>query len=113
MIYSLIALAIALCDLPNLYDIAIVAYECIAQVVPMVVLSMYWKRSNKYGAGLGFIIGAVVTVAMTMTGATVLGFSGGVCGLVVNVLVHFICGFIFPRDKDVEEMFEVIERYDA
>ena len=113
LIYSLIALAIALCDLPNLYDIAIVAYECIAQVVPMVVLSMYWKRSNKYGAGLGFIIGAIVTVAMTMSGASVLGFTGGVCGLVVNVVVHFICAYIFPKDKDVEEMFDVIERYDA
>ncbi|MGI5823962.1 MAG: sodium:solute symporter family protein [Bacillota bacterium] len=112
LIYSLIALGIALCDIPNLYDIAIVAYECIAQVVPMVVLSMYWKRSNKYGAGLGFVVGAVVTVAMTVSGATVLGFTGGVVGLVVNVLIHVICGFVCPKDKGVDEMFEVIERYE-
>lgn len=113
LIYSLIALAIALCDLPNLYSIAIVAYECIAQVVPMVILSMYWKRSNKWGAGLGLVVGAVVTVAMTISGVTVLGFSGGVCGLVVNVIVHFICGYIFPKDEGVDEMFKVIEKYDA
>lgn len=113
LIYSLIALLIALCDIPNLYDIAIVAYECIAQVVPMVILSMYWKRSNKFGAGLGFIIGGIVTVAMTVTGASVLGFSGGVVGLCINILVHVACGFIFPKDKGVDEMFEVIEKYEG
>ena len=113
LVYSLIALGIALCELPNLYEIALVAYECIAQVVPMVILSMYWKRSNKWGAGLGFIVGAIVTVVMTVTGATVLGFTGGVIGLCVNILVHVACGFIFPKDKDVDEMFEVIEKYEG
>lgn len=113
LIYSLSALGIALMDIPKLYNIAIVAYECIAQVVPMVVMSMYWKRSNKYGAGIGFIIGSIVTVVMTVTSTAILGFSGGVCGLVVNIVIHFICGFIFQKDKNVDAMFELIDNYEG
>ena len=113
LIYSIIALAIALADLPHLYDIAIVAYECIAQVVPMVVFSIYWKRSNKWGAGLGFVVGSIVTLYMTIAGITVGGFSGGVIGLLVNIIIHIICGFVFPKDKGVDEMFGVIEKFEA
>lgn len=111
LVYSLIALAIALMDLPDLYSIAIVAYECIAQIVPLVIFSIYWKRSNKWGAGLGFILGSIVTLYMTVAGISVLGFTGGMVGLVVNVVTHVACGYIFPKDEGVDELFEDIENY--
>lgn len=116
LIYSLVALSIALMDLPNLYLIAIVAYEGISQVVPMVIFSLYWKRSNKYGALLGFICGLVTAVTLSamfnVNGVEVFAFSGGVIGLVVNVIVHVICGFAFPKDEHVDELFDIVDSYE-
>lgn len=115
LIYSLIALGIALLSLPNLYTIAIIAYEGIAQVVPMVIFSLYWRRSNKYGALWGFLAGLVAAVTVsafsTLGGIELFTFSGGVIGLVVNVAVHVACGYALPKDPHVDELFEIIENY--
>jgi SSS family solute:Na+ symporter len=115
LVYSIIAIGIALLNLPNLYSIALVAYEGITQIVPMLVFSLYWKRSNKYGALWGFIAGLVISIVVTALGST-LGietvWSGGVIGLVFNVVIHVACGFIFPRDPHVDELFKVIDEYE-
>lgn len=111
LIYSVIAIGIALLDLPNLYSIALVAYEGITQIVPMLVFSLYWKRSNKYGALWGFIAGLAISIVITALGIGTV-WSGGVIGLVFNVVIHIACGFIFPRDPHVDELFRVIDEYE-
>ena len=111
LVYSIIAIAITLVELPSLYEIALIAYEGIAQVVPMLVFSLYWKRSNKYGALGGFVAGVVVAIlfATFSSGAT---WSGGVVGLIVNIVVHVACGFIAPKDPHVDELFDVVKEYE-
>jgi SSS family solute:Na+ symporter len=111
LVYSVIAVGIALLDLPNLYSIALVAYEGITQIVPMLVFSLYWKRSNKYGALWGFVAGLAISIAVTALGIGT-AWSGGVIGLVFNVAIHIACGFICPRDPHVDELFRVIDEYE-
>jgi SSS family solute:Na+ symporter len=111
LVYSVIAIGIALLDLPNLYSIALVAYEGITQIVPMLVFSLYWKRSNKYGALWGFVAGLIISIVVTALGIGTT-WSGGVIGLVFNVVIHIACGFIFPKDPHVDELFEVIDEYE-
>ncbi|MDR2257613.1 MAG: sodium:solute symporter family protein, partial [Treponema sp.] len=111
LVYSVIAIGIALLDLPNLYSIALVAYEGITQIVPMLVFSLYWKRSNKYGALGGFIAGLAISIVISALGIGTV-WSGGVIGLVCNVAIHIACGFIFPRDPHVDELFKVIDEYE-
>ena len=113
LIYSLVALIISLMDLPSLYQIALWAYDCIAQIVPMVIFSMYWSRSNKYGAGLGLIVGGTVAIYMNIAGLTVLGFGAGVVGLVVNIVVHVLCAYIFPKDPGVDQLYKDIDEFNA
>ena len=113
LIYSLIALAISLMNLPSLYQIALWAYDCIAQIVPMIIFSMYWSRSNKYGAGLGLIAGGTVAIYMNVAGLTAFGFGGGVAGLVVNIVVHVICAYVFPKDPGVDELYQDLEEFEA
>jgi SSS family solute:Na+ symporter len=110
LIYSVVAIGIALLDLPNLYSIALIAYEGIAQIVPMLVFSLYWKRSNKYGALFGFVAGLVVAIIYAALGSGA-NWTGGVIGLLVNVIIHVACGFIFPKDSHVDELFEVIDEF--
>lgn len=111
VIYSVIALVIALVDLPNLYFIAMAVYNMIAQIVPMVVLSIYWKRSNRWGAGLGLICGLGITLSGSFIDFTFFGWSPAILGLLINIIVHIACGFIFKKDDGVDEMFDVLKKY--
>ena len=111
LIYSIIAVAIALGDLPNLYTIAIIAYEGISQIVPMLIFSLYWRRSNKYGATAGFVIGVGLAIVLSTLGVCDNWWSGGMWGLLANVSVHVACGFIFPKDPHVDELFAIVDQY--
>lgn len=113
VIYSVVAMAIALLDLPNLYQIAIFAYDCIAQVVPLIVFSIYWKRSNKYAATIGFLGGIIFTLIGNIFGVFAWGgFTPSIFGLIVNIVLHVICGFAFKKDEGVDEMFSVLDKYE-
>ena len=112
LIYSIIAIGIALLNLPKLYSIAIIAYEGISQIVPMLIFSLYWRRSNKYGALLGFVVGLAIAISYGIFGSGAF-WTGGVYGLVVNVIIHFACGYIFPKDAHVDELFEIIDKYEG
>lgn len=111
LVYSVLGISIALADLPSLYQIALIAYEGIAQVVPMLVFSLYWRRSNKYGALWGFVLGLAVAIIYGIVTGNV-GWTGGVVGLVVNVITHVACGFIFPKDPHVDELFEIVHEFE-
>jgi SSS family solute:Na+ symporter len=116
LIYSIVAIGFALLDLPNLYSIALIAYEGIAQIVPMLVFSLYWRRSNKYGALIGFVVGLLVAIIFTTVRTNqeivTAWWTGGVAGLVVNVIIHVVCGFICPKDVHVDELFGIIDEYE-
>jgi SSS family solute:Na+ symporter len=110
-LYSIVAIGIAMLDLPNLYSIALIAYEGITQIVPMLIFSLYWKRSNKYGALWGFVVGLGISIVVTALGIGTT-WTGGVIGLVFNVAIHAICGFVCPKDPHVDELFKVIDDYE-
>lgn len=110
-VFSIVAVGVSMLDLPNLYEIAIVTYEGISQVVPMIVFSLYWRRSNKYGALFGFLSGVIVAISFTALGIGG-AFTGGFIALFVNIIVHFVCGFIFPKDPHVDELFDMVENYE-
>ncbi|MDD4570960.1 MAG: sodium:solute symporter family protein [Clostridia bacterium] len=115
LVYGIIALGIAIGDLPNLYTIALIAYEGITQVVPVIIFSLYWKRSNKWGALLGFTAGLIIAIVVAML-IIIYGqsfvWTGGVIGLAVNVIIHVICGFVCPKDEHVDELFDMIRDYE-
>ncbi|MDR2522976.1 MAG: sodium:solute symporter family protein [Synergistaceae bacterium] len=111
LIYSVLGIGLALLELPRLYEIALIVYEGIAQVVPMLVFSLYWRRSNKYGAFIGFMAGLTAAILYGVYGSGT-HWSGGVIGLVVNVVLHVACGYIFPKDPHVDDLFAVIQEYE-
>ncbi len=112
VIYSIFCLFIALTELPALYKIQMLVCDCIIQAVPLTLLGLFWKRSNKWAAIFSVLIGFSVTIIMTVGGYTILGFSGGIVGVGVNALVHIIGGFAFPKDKNVDILFDEIKVYD-
>ena len=111
LVYSVLGIGMALLELPKLYEIALIVYEGIAQVIPMLIFSLYWKRSNKYGAFVGFIAGLAVAILYGVFGDAS-HWSGGVIGLVVNVVIHVAFGYIFPKDPHVDNLFAVVQEYE-
>lgn len=113
VIYVLIALGMALMDLPNLATIAIVMYEGLLQILPPLFLGLYWKRSNKYGAFWGMIIGLVLAVILAIIVPD--GFYGwavSFVALLANLAVHVVLSLVTAKDENVDELFLEIASYE-
>ena len=80
---------------------------------PVMLLSLFWKRSNRYGALAGMIVGGV----MVFVWKNVIAKLGGVfdiyellpafiCGLLVNVIVSLLT----PKpEKEITEVFDELK----
>lgn len=112
VIYVVIALAIALMDLPNLATIAIIMYEGILQVLPPLFFGLYWRRSNKYGAFWGLVVGLVLAITLAIIFPA--GFSGwavGFTALLANIVIHVVVSLVTAKDENIDAMFEDIASY--
>ena len=80
---------------------------------PVMLLSLFWKRSNRYGALAGMIVGGV----MVFVWKNVIAKLGGVfdiyellpafiCGLLVNVIVSL---FTPKPEKEITEVFDELK----
>ena len=112
--YGIGAALFAMMDLPNLAFIAITFYEGIVQFVPFIVFAIFWKRANKWGVGIGLVVGIFISVAagfwpdaFTWAG----GWTGGPIGFVVNIAINIVLGFAIKQEDYVEELFEKASSY--
>ncbi|ATW26778.1 sodium:solute symporter family protein [Candidatus Formimonas warabiya] len=113
--YSLIVMAVAMMDLPNLAHIAITFYEGIVQIIPLILFGIFWKRANKWSVGIGYVAGLVIAISIAAFPAAFPwagGWTGGIYGFVVNILINIVLGFVIKQDTYVDELFEIIESYE-
>ncbi len=62
-ILTLVALAFALLNIRTIYSFVLYAWSALgAAFGPVIILSLYWKRFNKWGALTSLILGPVITV---------------------------------------------------
>ena len=110
--YTILCLVIALMNLPDLYAIALCLFEGLLQFVPMMLFGVYWKRANLKGVASGFVLGLIVTYAIYLfAGNSVLGYTGGIYGGIVNCLCIIIFGLASKPEPRVEAMFKIAEDY--
>ncbi len=114
VVYTVIALIIALMNLPNLYAIALGLFEGLLQFVPMMLFGVYWKRANIKGVASGFIFGLLVTYGIyVFAGNSVFGYTGGIIGGLVNCGLIVLFGLLSKPEKRVEELFALAEKDDV
>ncbi|POX42578.1 sodium:solute symporter [Streptomyces sp. Ru73] len=88
LIAGLIALGGALFYPNTLVQLSVLSYEGLAQLVPVVLLALFWRRMTKAGALAGMFAGLAVVVALWATGNDPLyGVNGGIVALAVNLVV--------------------------
>ncbi|MGW6704691.1 sodium:solute symporter family protein [Streptomyces sp. NPDC054956] len=86
---------------PNtLVRLSLVSYEGMAQLVPMLLLGLVWRRLTAWAAVAGLVAGVVVVCGLVFTGNDpVRGVNAGTVALVVNLAVALTVTALGPRDR--------------
>ena len=115
IIISVIGVIIAWDSNSSVFGIVSFAWAGFGAVFgPVMLLSLFWKRSNRYGAFAGMIVGGVM-VFVWKYGIAKLGgafaiyelLPAFICGLVVNVIVSLVT----PKpDKEIVDTFESLKK---
>lgn len=85
---GLLALAGSLFFPHTLVQLSVLSYEGLAQLVPTVLLALYWRRMTAPAAVAGLLAGLAVMTALWVSGNDPWhGVNGGIIALAVNLLV--------------------------
>ncbi|MEU0978283.1 sodium:solute symporter [Streptomyces griseus] len=95
---------------PNtLVRLSLISYEGMAQLLPMVLLALVWRRLTFRGAFSGLIVGVAVVCALVFTGNDpVGGVNAGLVALAANLAVALAVTLAGPRDADPRPDAEVL-----
>lgn len=95
---------------PNtLVRLSLISYEGMAQLLPMVLLALVWRRLTFRGAFSGLIVGVAVVCALVFSGNDpVGGVNAGLVALAANLAVALAVTFAGPRDADPRPDAEVL-----
>ncbi|MGI5825155.1 MAG: sodium:solute symporter family protein [Bacillota bacterium] len=112
IIYTVICLIVALMNIPALHIIALFLFEGLIQCSALMLFGVFWKRANLKGAATGFILGLTVTYLIYLfAGNSVMGYSGGIIGVLVNCACNIIFGLMSPVDERTEYLFKIADEY--
>ncbi|GAB3564593.1 sodium:solute symporter family protein [Spelaeicoccus albus] len=88
LLVGVLALAGSLFLPGALVNLSVLSYEGLAQLVPVVLLSLYWPRMSKVAGASGLIVGSIAMVVLHYTGHDPLwGINGGLIALALNLIV--------------------------
>lgn len=120
VVYMLLAgaLAFATFEFDRLQLLAQVSYQGIIQLAVPLFLGIFWQGGNRHGALWGMVSGFVVAAALTAIypdDIPALGsLTGGIVGLVVNVIVFLVVSALTGRSEQERErvaaMFQIAAR---
>ncbi|MFE9249143.1 sodium:solute symporter [Streptomyces sp. NPDC007088] len=92
-----VALLGALFYAGTLVELSVLSYEGIAQLVPTVLLALFWPRMTKAGAVSGMLVGlAVMTALWASDNDPWHGVNGGILAFAANLLVTAAVTFARP-----------------
>ncbi|MFI9046698.1 sodium:solute symporter [Streptomyces sp. NPDC053427] len=95
---------------PNtLVRLSLLSYEGMAQLVPMLLLGLVWRRLTMHAAVSGLVAGFTLVCALVFTGHDPLwGMNAGIVALAVNVAVALAVTWWGPRERDERPDGEVL-----
>ncbi|MCM2580029.1 sodium:solute symporter family protein [Streptomyces meridianus] len=99
---GLLALAGSLFFPNTLVQLSVLSYEGLAQLVPIVLLALYWRRLTAPAAVAGLVAGLAVMTALWASGNDPWhGVNGGIIALAVNLLVALGLTLVRPAAPSV------------
>lgn len=97
---------------PNtLVRLSLISYEGMAQLVPMILLGLVWRKLTLWGALSGLVVGGVLVCSLVFTeNDPVHGVNAGALALGVNVVVALAVSWLGPKPADDRPDEEVLAR---
>ncbi|WP_282791800.1 sodium:solute symporter family protein [Streptomyces sp. CC224B] len=97
---------------PNtLVRLSLISYEGMAQLVPMLLLGLVWRRLTLAGAVSGLVVGVAVVCGLVFTDRDpVWGVNAGIVALGANLVVALVVSGVGPGDRDPRPDGEVLAR---
>lgn len=93
----------------TLVRLSLISYEGMAQLVPMLLLGLVWRRLTVHAAVSGLVVGFALVCVLVFGGHDpVRGVNAGLVGLVVNLAVALVVTWLGPRAKDERPDAEVL-----
>ncbi|QIS22834.1 sodium:solute symporter family protein [Nocardia terpenica] len=100
LVVGAVALAGALRFPKVLVNLSVLSYEGMAQLVPAVLLALYWRRLTAPGVTAGLVVGTAIVLILHAAGRDPLcGVNGGLIALVVNLIVAVTVSLAFGRAR--------------
>ncbi|MBT2382650.1 sodium:solute symporter [Streptomyces sp. ISL-11] len=95
---------------PNtLVRLSLISYEGMAQLVPMILLGLVWRKLTLWGALSGLVVGGTLVCALVFTeNDPVWGVNAGALALGANVLVALAVSWLGPKEVDDRSDAEVL-----
>jgi solute:Na+ symporter, SSS family len=105
LLVGLVALLFTFISPSTLVQLSVLSYQGLAQLLPVVLISLLWKRMSTAGAAAGLVAGVVVVALLVITGNDPwLGVNVGLLGLAVNVLVNVAVSLARPTTAPAERL---------
>ncbi len=95
----------------QLVFLALMTYQGMIVLSPVVLLGLYWQRANKFGAVAGFLLGMVVSFGLTLTEPAFInsyGWTPGVYGFLTTLIVMLVAGYLRPVEQHVNKLWRDI-----
>ncbi|MEU6264819.1 sodium:solute symporter family protein [Saccharopolyspora shandongensis] len=102
---GLVALLFTFISPSTLVQLSVLSYQGLAQLLPVVLISLLWKRMSTAAAASGLAAGVVVVAVLVITGNDPwLGINAGLLGLAANVLVNVAVTLARPATTPPERL---------
>src|SRR5699024_4391777 len=89
----------------TLVQLSVLSYQGIAQLLPVVLLSLLWKRMSTVAGACGLACGVVTVVLFAATGhETWHGINSGLVGLALNLAVTGLITWFKPADTPADQL---------
>ncbi|MFE1950132.1 sodium:solute symporter [Streptomyces sp. NPDC059524] len=97
---------------PNtLVRLSLISYEGMAQLVPMLLVGLLWRRLSFAAAVGGLTVGVAVVCALVFSEHDpVLGVNAGIVALAANLAVTLLITYVRPADRDPRPDHELLAR---
>lgn len=102
---GLVALLFTFLSPSTLVQLSVLSYQGLAQLLPVVLGSLLWKRMSTPAAVAGLLAGVGTVVALIATGHdTVVGINAGLLALGVNLAVNITLSLVRPATTPADRM---------
>lgn len=113
VVISIITLAFAVVEQQSrLIFLAILIYQGILVLFPILMLGLFWKRANKLGVIISILVGAPLSQYLTISNPAIIadyGWTGGMYAMIVVFAIMIVTGYMKPIEKHTEQLWSDIE----